>query len=311
MYGEYAFYWVMLMRKMIIVQSLNGFFPLDCTYVKIRNIYKSEELISRLARKIILKMSLPFEKAIFGDWTRDIIDVDEVIVFDTGNAKEIVRFLNKEYPSKRVIMWYWNSVKDSVLPEEFKKLNVELWTFDPADAKRYNMRLNTQFFIADNLKVDPTQIIGSEDVFYVGADKDRAKYLAEMEPYFKKFGVTYNYNLVQYRGSTNAYNIEYKHQLTYKEVVQHSMASKALIDLVAEWQTGLTLRPLEALVLKKKLITNMRSIVNEPFYNKNNIFVLGVDDLDSICDFINNPYDLSNHDKYTNYYSFSSWLDRF
>lgn len=299
------------MKKMIIVQSSNDFFPLDCTRILIRNVYKSESLFSRVLRKIILKLSLPFEKIIFGNWVRDIKDVDEVIVFDTGNAKEIVKFVNKKYPKKRVILWYWNSVKDSVLPYDFKNLNVELWTFDPADAKKYGLKLNTQFYIEENLKVDSIQTKPAEDVFYVGADKDRAKYLAEMEPYFKKFGVTYNYNLVQYRGSNNKYNIEYKSLLTYKEVIEHSAASKAIIDLVAEWQTGITLRPLEALVLKKKLITNMKLIVNEPFYNKNNVFVLGIDDLDDICDFIYKPYDLCNHDTFVNYYSFESWLGRF
>ena len=296
---------------MIIVQSSNDFFPLDFNRIPIRNVYKSDILFSRLLRKIILKLSLPFENIVFSNWVRDIKDVDEVIVFDTGNAKEIVKYINKKYPKKRVILWYWNSVKDSVLPYDFKNLNVELWTFDPADAKKYGLKLNTQFYIEDNFKVDLKQTKPAEDVFYVGADKDRAKYLSEMEPYFKKYGVTYNYNLVQYRNSNNKYNIEYKSQLTYAEVIEHSEAAKAIIDLVADWQTGITLRPLEALVLKKKLITNMKLIVNEPFYNKNNIFVLGVDDLDNICDFIYTPYDLHNHDKFVNYYSFESWLGRF
>ena len=300
------------MKKMIlIVQTSNGYFPTGSEDVKICNVYKSESMFCRVLRKVILKLSFPIEEVIFGNWTADIKDFDEIIVFDTGNAKEIVRFIKRKYPQKRVIMWYWNSVMDSVLPDGFKQIDAELWTFDPADAKKYGLGLNTQFYIEDNLKIDSMQTEASQDVFYVGADKGRAKYLAEMEPYFKKFGVTYNYNLVQYRGSTNEYNIEYKPQLTYKEVVECSATSKAIIDLVAEWQTGLTLRPLEALVLKKKLITNMKSIVNEPLYNKNNVFILGVDNLNCIGDFIDSDYDLLNHAELIEYYSFNSWLNRF
>ena len=81
--------------------------------------------------------------------------------------------------------------------------------------------------------------------------------------------------------------------------------------MVAEWQDGITLRPLEAFFLKKKLITNMKNIVKYDFYNSNNIFILGVDDFNKISEFINSPFDDKDYNRIVEKYCFRGWLKRF
>ena len=73
---------------------------------------------------------------------------------------------------------------------------------------------------------------------------------------------------------------------------------------------GLTLRTLEALFFKKKLITNNRDIVNLQFYNANNIFVLGIDKLENLKIFMDKPYE-NIEQKVIDYYDFNEWLKRF
>ena len=49
--------------------------------------------------------------------------------------------------------------------------------------------------------------------------------------------------------------------------------SRCVLDSAQEGQMGLTIRVLEALGAKKKLITTNEDIVNYDFYNEENIYV--------------------------------------
>jgi hypothetical protein len=82
------------------------------------------------------------------------------------------------------------------------------------------------------------------------------------------------------------------------------------LDIVSKGQTGLTLRPLEALYAEKKLITNDINIKTYDFYNPNNIFVLEDNNFDKINDFLNKNYQTVD-DKITEKYQFSNWIKRF
>ena len=83
------------------------------------------------------------------------------------------------------------------------------------------------------------------------------------------------------------------------------------MEINKEGQSGLTLRALEALFYKKKLITNNISIMNEMVYNKKNIYIIGVDNNKSVKEFLSEPYFiLENYDDLVSYYSFDSWIKR-
>jgi hypothetical protein len=83
-----------------------------------------------------------------------------------------------------------------------------------------------------------------------------------------------------------------------------------VVDLVPEVQTGLSLRPLEALFFGKKLITNCKSIKNHPLYNKTNIFILDEDSDADLLQFIKEPI-APQPQSIKEYYSFNEWLKRF
>lgn len=81
-----------------------------------------------------------------------------------------------------------------------------------------------------------------------------------------------------------------------------------MIDIAHPNQKGLSMRPFEALGLKRKLITNNTDIKNYDFYNENNIFV--VNDFNNIeipDSFLNNPYEELPDKIYEKYY-IKNWL---
>lgn len=101
--------------------------------------------------------------------------------------------------------------------------------------------------------------------------------------------------------------------MNYPSIINYIEHCKAIVDLIGHpTQEGLSLRPLEALFFKKKLITDNRAIKKTKLYNPNNIFILGEDPLVYLSEFIKSPYQLpSNYEEILNYYSFEEWTKRF
>lgn len=299
-------------KKLILVNNeKNEYFPEDIPYCYLRFLYVSNSFINRIARKIFLKLKIdPAISFIFQTWIKDVNNVDTIILFDTGNAPYISSFLRRKFPEKRIIIWYWNPVSGSIPYANFDSKGLEFWSFDPTDCEKYGFKYNTQFFISKNSnKVFSS--LNQQDVFYVGADKNRSKILADLKRIFDKNNISYYFNLVRFHNSTNEFGIEYMKPLSYAAVIENIKNSKVIVDLVADEQTGLTLRPLEALFYKKKLITNMKTIKQYDFYNQHNIFIIGMDNDDTLKQFIESDYDESNHEELTFKYEFRSWVNRF
>ncbi|HCF38843.1 MAG TPA: hypothetical protein DER56_07285 [Thermosipho africanus] len=86
--------------------------------------------------------------------------------------------------------------------------------------------------------------------------------------------------------------------------------SKAILDILSNPNDGLSLRPMESMFHRKKLITNSLLISNYDFYRSQNIFILGEDDLNKLPEFLNSPYE-DIDEELIKKYDFKSWLSRF
>ena len=62
--------------------------------------------------------------------------------------------------------------------------------------------------------------------------------------------------------------------MPHSEIVEFYKDGKVILDLVRENQDGLSFRIFEAMALKKKIITNNKTILDYDFYNPNNILLL-------------------------------------
>ena len=273
-------------------------------------LYYSNSFFNRVLRKMILSFGLPGDRLVLNKWIDEIKNYDEIILFDTGNAAGLIRWIRKRYPEKRLILWYWNPVEKTIPLESVTGLGAEIWSFDPSDCRKYGLKYNTQFYFRENQMSFPAAEDMHSDVFFVGTDKNRTEMLSRLKEVFDAASIRYTFHLVRYKGAGNT-EIEYQEPLKYREVLLRVAGTKAVLDLVSEGQHGLTLRPLEALFYKKKLITNMKNITEFSVYDPENIFILGLDAIEDLPAFIASPFNDERAASLSAFYSMDSWLERF
>lgn len=244
---------------------------------------------------------LPF--MLFGRELRKLLkslnEFDSVLLCDYTGVN-ILRTIRKIInPKVKVSLWYWNPISGDLSREyqisAAKDIGFDVYTFNPIDASTYQIHLLNQFFPMTS-NIDDSVIIN--DFYFQGYEKGRFQILQELSSKLQK-----------YRTEICIVN-DVHESIPYTEYIDNIQHTRCLIDIVQKGQTGLTLRPLEALAFNKKLITNNADIINYGFYRKENIFILGKDDLTKIDEFINVPIaNVDNHTKYE--FDTGFWLKQF
>lgn len=230
---------------------------------------------------------------------------DVVIVFDFFNTNySLFHTILKEVRAKRKIIYLWNTINAPLkdIPEDW-----EIWTFDIGNAERFGYKYGGTFYPIEESCVgqDANQI--KFDVFFAGLDKGRRQIIELLECEFDNLGITYRMDLMS-RKITQLLFDRYVMYKPYWKIIRCIKSSKAILDITKEGQKGLTLRVVESLCFRKKLITNNSDIVKYKFYNPSNVFVLGTDDLSKLPSFLCKPYVPVDFD--IKEYSISRWLDR-
>lgn len=85
--------------------------------------------------------------------------------------------------------------------------------------------------------------------------------------------------------------------------------SEVIIDYGHPDQTGLTMRTIETLGINKKLITNNKLVMEEPFYKTENIFVIGQQNDQELAEFLTSPYVPVSNEIYQSY-AIENWVER-
>ncbi|MDR6968284.1 hypothetical protein J2X31_002301 [Flavobacterium arsenatis] len=293
-------------KTLIIYESIQYLVPfIEEKGVKVFHVYKQLNIFEKLLRRISLKYEFHFP-FLFDRWTKKIAQVDTVIIFATAVDSHIA-YIIKNYSHKRIIIWYWNPVSKSFVPSKFQGNNVEFWSFDQEDCEKYNIRFNSTFYIKDIHPAQDDSLKREIDVIYLGMDKGRKKNLKDIENQLNAQNITTYFHIIPDFKAPNPENIK---SMDYGVYLSHVNNAKVILDFLQAGQAGQTIRPMESIFLKRKLLTNDTTIVHMPFYDRNNIFILGLDNLDDLYNFINSPY--KDIDKsILDYYNFENWIKRF
>lgn len=271
--------------------------------------YKSRlrRKISKIFHKININCYFNFSPR-FKMFSKSITEKDSVLIW--SSISPLLLDFSHYIKAKNKYIWLWNSLftysdeSRSLIPELSK--HYKILTFDKDDVNKYKIYFKNQFCY-DQIKNAGNKKI-KYDLYFVGQDKNRYDYIEKLYSYIHN-DVRCNFKIIRDKYSIENHKINfYSQEVTFEENIKNIGESKAILEIVQENQSGLTVRALEALISNKKLVTNNKNIINEPFYSAQNIFILGSDDLNTITDFLNSKFD-ADFD-YSDY-MFSNWIKEF
>lgn len=251
-------------------------------------------ILLRILRKVRLSY---FVGPFLGNWRKNLKQYHAIIMFDNGYHKVIARYIKRNNPNCKLILWFWNPIFSENKKYLGDKEVDEVWSYDKDDCRRYSLRYNTQFFNGKNIV---SGNIIDYDIVFVGAEKGRKGKLDEAVSLIKKNGLSTKIIVPQNKSD----------YLSYEKYMELVSKSNSILEIMGANATGLTLRSLESIFCEKKLITDNSNIVDYDFYRPENIFIIGKDDPGRLKDFISSPYKKINQ-KIVDYYEFENWVKRF
>lgn len=267
------------------------------------SIYKKSSIFSK-GVKVIFRYFKISQTYWYDDWKKGLSSIKTVIFFAPEKRTCVLKYVKKANKNIRIIYWYWNPAFRSGLPSSDLSNKAELWSFDPDDCVRYNMRFNTTFFFDDILL--PEKAIEFDAVF-IGINKGRKDSLNKLESDLNKSGLRTYFHIVSDKNENSQKNCR---EIPYEEYLELVSKAKAIVDVKPIGQSGLTLRPMESTFFKKKLITNDVSIMSQDFYHPQNIFIIGRDKKEHLKKFIDSPFKELDR-LIVNNYDVSRWVERF
>lgn len=234
----------------------------------------------------------------FGDWVKSARSYKYVILGENWYNFDVSRYIKRVNPKCKVIVFFWNKIVFDHYFDILKDPNVdEFYTFDKDEAKKYNFKLNSTFY-TKGLTLPENKI--EKDILFLGRAKDRKKEIKDIEKILKKNHIKTDFRIIE----------DEKDYIDYYDYLELLSKSKAVLDYNAYDQTGLSLRVMESLFHEKKLITSNKEIKKCDFYNKKNIFIIGIDKWEKLNDFLNSEYE-KVPEEILDYYDFENWIKRF
>lgn len=249
--------------------------------------------IVRGIRRLWLDGRLPGVSFWYGKWKVNLQNYDTVIIHADIRSRTVPKWIRKQFPQIRIVYWYWNPVNKKSDPKLTKIKDLELWSFDEADCKKYQMKKNIQYYYKTDVALKEPWIY---DIYFAGHDKGRKVFIEKLVKDFEHCGLKSCIQIV-----------EEGKWIPYSVIQSNISRSRAVLDVSQSGQSGYTLRVLEALFFEKKLITTNKSIMSEEFYRKENVYIVGMDS--DIKEFMEIP--MIDVSVYRKKFEIDSWFSNF
>ena len=255
------------------------------------NPYKDKTVAGRIVREICFHF--PFFKEQWW-YNPDIIDANPkyIIIYDPLITKDYLTWLHQKLPDTQLNFLYNNMIgkANHLYPQQIPAF-VRIWTYDDYDAKRFNIPIYpyciTSPIITNNRNPE-------YDVLFVGRDKGRGEWLVNLEKELQSMGLKTKFIITK----TKRYSRKkpfHQNEISYDTVLDYVSKSRAILNVTMDNQEGVTLRDIEAITYNIKLITTNKNITNKDFYNPNNVFIIGTEDISKLPAFLkSNPEPISS-----------------
>lgn len=285
------------------------FFP----YIKDTDILICEPIKtkSKLMRALF---RIPFLCLFTYQFKKELKKVDRVIIFDSAYNKWLGIYL--KHKNKEIYLYFWNTISKMYprtgkkMVESAKKI-MPVYSFDHNDCLKFGLEYRQMVYSKDVVFGVNNPEGFKYDLFFLGWKKDRSKIIEELYRSTFKGNIKCFFILVGDEERTIDDSIVYtKKRVLYEEYLNYVQSSKAILDIPQKGQEGLTIRNVECLFLKKKMVTTNSNIKYYDLYNPNNIYILAEDEKRNIHDFISSTF-VDVDDEIVDKYNFVHWVNTF
>lgn len=246
----------------------------------------------------------------------------DYIFFIKGESvsTDILRKLKVLHPTAKFILYHWDSIANNRNALRIANYFDVIFSFDKLDCDKYGWNFLPLFYGADYSAIADSRDY-KYDIMFVGTTHgDRYKLVHQICDqlgvegckcyiyfYFPSI-MLYIKMKLQDKYIRRASKAEFHFRpMSQKEVVAIVAKSNVVIDIQHSKQSGLTMRSIEALGAKRKLLTTNVNIIHYDFYNTNNIQIIDRDNPKINESFLLSSYEDIPIDIY-NQYSIDMWI---
>ncbi|MBL1230741.1 oligosaccharide biosynthesis protein Alg14 [Enterococcus sp. BWB1-3] len=239
-------------------------------------------------------------------WKNKLSRYYQIVFLDYGFEPimaEIVRPLTQA----KLILFFWNHMTEEkilLLRQTQAEQNIDdIYSFDPIEAQEFSLKHNSSFY-SKQLTLPDREL--KHDLFFGASNNGRMDVAKTVLAILNTLHIDSHYFILKGKGN------DQEGYLPYNDYLSLVAQSKGILEIMRSGQTGLTLRTLESLFFKKKLVTTNSKIRYYHFYNPENIFIIGKDDFDDLPDFLNSPYqEQESTETFLDFFSDRQWAQRF
>lgn len=271
--------------------------------------------VFKIFPELVLKITNSYYKKIFNKYINQKIDyiliIERVPIWFLKEMKKI-------HPNAKLILYMDDSINNLKTIEKRFPYFDRILTFDKNDAdKNEKIIFRPLFFTVsgETKKLDKYKY----DLCFIGTcHSDRYAIIKKIDDqckthkfyhylYLQSYFMFWFYKIFK-RDYRKARVSEFSFEkMDYKTNIQIEHLSKVILDIQHPEQTGLTIRTIEMLGLKKKIITTNKDIVNYDFYRKENIMVIDRKNPVIDLDFFNSDYSELSNEIYSKY-EINQWI---
>lgn len=282
------------MKTLFLVYDKNYiYFPeFHCEKIELDTMWKDEKYQYCFLTKVFRKLHIPcavWFPFFAGEWIKKLDNIDKIVIFDAVYEPCIGHWIKKKKRPTYIYMWDGKNRERLSGKQIFPVLS-----FNPKDTAR-GMLYQQGYYYKDYVR--DVKCSEQYDVFYCARLKNREEQIRKICTFFNDNGFSTYFHLVADQEDCwdGKIKIQTK-ELSYRENIMLSAKSRAILNIVNQEEKGtITLRCLEAMYLKKKLITNDTEVKKFDFFNENNIFIIDDDkncetQLEELRKFMGLPY---------------------
>ncbi|MCR5885704.1 hypothetical protein LRS03_23730 [Rhizobacter sp. J219] len=277
-----------------------------------------QKAVTRLGRSTVLPLANRLYRKMLSQW--DARHYDWVFVVNGQTLSlEMLREIRRSFPMARTVLYAWDSIENRRgIVDNLGEFDAT-FSFDPQCAKHFGMQLRPLFFSPGFSR--PVTPDFDHHLSFIGtAHSDRYAVVSRLRDTLTADIQAYWYLYLQAPWVYHAYKLakpamrrasiaEFHFVPLDKATVQEVFGrSRAIVDIEHPLQRGLTMRTLETVGARKKLVTTNRHVENYDFYRPGNVCIIDRRAPAIPPSFLHSPYEELAPDVYQRY-SIAGWMD--